>query len=860
MQRLVWQNSNGDEINLTSGNYGITNWEGFANTSLNIQSQQVPFQDGGVFLDALMEQRELSVTLAMYDGGNLETRYRLRRELMHILNPKLGEGYLIYTNDFISKRIKCVAQIPLFETHNSNNSGTPKASLTWTASEPYWEDLEESEISFDISQQPIIKNEGDVPCQIEMDWYTNGIVNGKVTNLTQNQKIQYDGELTESLKINTNYGKKSVVTEKNVISLSNIGFRINDVVYSENLGIFVFVGNSNEIVTSRDLKNYKVSLINENDLTLYGVCCSETLNLFVAIGEKINYESGINEGKLYTSSDGITWTERTIPNISSLEAVVYSNHLNLFVAVGNKIITSSDGITWTERKAGVNLTDICYSETIGIFIANEYYSEDGINWTDSGNTLGKTIVSEKLGIFVSITDAGGGGTTGVIKTSSDGITWTERTITGITQSEWIATISYSETLQLFVLLTNYQSGYYTSENIYTSTDGINWVRVKSINMGSVVENSIYANGFNVFLSIGQDSLILKSYNGTDWEECILGSNYADQYNGICFSESLSRFVAVGEKEGSYPRAICSEDGNDWSTLRNTISYRILKNATYSEKLKLFVMIGDDGDVLLSQNGLNFSSQIKVTPQANLNGIVFADNLNLFVIVGSNPSEYGSIFTSQDGNNWVHRISGVDVVFYGVTYSNRLNSLVAVGENGAIITSSDGITWVERTSGVNENLYSVSYSESQNIFVTVGTNGCVLTSFDGITWVERTSGVTEDLNSICYAKSLGLFMAVGNNGTILISSDGLNWTNQESGVTENLKGVTFGNKINRFVIVGENAIIMYTEFQADKNRIDKLSADSNMNMSLGLGNNQFRINRTSGNMTVRIKYRQKYIGV
>ena len=122
MQRLVWQNSNGDEINLTSGNYGITNWEGFANTTLNIQSQQVPFQDGGVFLDALMEQRELSVTLAMYDGGNLEERYRMRRELVHALNPKLGEGYLIYTNDFISKRIKCVAQIPLFETHNSNDS------------------------------------------------------------------------------------------------------------------------------------------------------------------------------------------------------------------------------------------------------------------------------------------------------------------------------------------------------------------------------------------------------------------------------------------------------------------------------------------------------------------------------------------------------------------------------------------------------------------------------------------------------------------------------------------------------------------------------------------------------------------
>ncbi|MBO7732293.1 MAG: phage tail family protein, partial [Methanobrevibacter sp.] len=95
MQKLVWQNANGVELDLTSGNYGITEWEGFSNASLNIQSQQVPFQDGGVFLDALIEQRELSVTLAMQDNNNLELRYQNRRELISALNPKLGEGYLI---------------------------------------------------------------------------------------------------------------------------------------------------------------------------------------------------------------------------------------------------------------------------------------------------------------------------------------------------------------------------------------------------------------------------------------------------------------------------------------------------------------------------------------------------------------------------------------------------------------------------------------------------------------------------------------------------------------------------------------------------------------------------------------------
>ena len=76
MQKLVFINGAGKEIDLSSGNFAVVNWEGLSNTDLNIQSQQVPFQDGGVFLDALIEQREIAVTVAIYDGNNLELRYQ----------------------------------------------------------------------------------------------------------------------------------------------------------------------------------------------------------------------------------------------------------------------------------------------------------------------------------------------------------------------------------------------------------------------------------------------------------------------------------------------------------------------------------------------------------------------------------------------------------------------------------------------------------------------------------------------------------------------------------------------------------------------------------------------------------------
>ena len=119
MQKLVFTNGNGQSIDLTDHtSYGITNWEGLSGAGLNLQTQQVPFQDGGVFLDALIEQREISVTVAIQDNNDLSARYEKKRQLISALNPKLGEGVLVYTNDYISRQIKAVPQLPIFENKN----------------------------------------------------------------------------------------------------------------------------------------------------------------------------------------------------------------------------------------------------------------------------------------------------------------------------------------------------------------------------------------------------------------------------------------------------------------------------------------------------------------------------------------------------------------------------------------------------------------------------------------------------------------------------------------------------------------------------------------------------------------------
>ena len=82
MQKLVFRNADGTEIDLTSGAFGITEWEGFSSVDLNLQTQQVPFYDGSVYLDGLLGEREISVTLAMQDNNNLRHRKAQRSSVL----------------------------------------------------------------------------------------------------------------------------------------------------------------------------------------------------------------------------------------------------------------------------------------------------------------------------------------------------------------------------------------------------------------------------------------------------------------------------------------------------------------------------------------------------------------------------------------------------------------------------------------------------------------------------------------------------------------------------------------------------------------------------------------------------------
>jgi hypothetical protein len=154
---------------------------------------------------------------------------------------------------------------------------------------------------------------------------------------------------------------------------------------------------------------------------------------------------------LRTSTDAITWTTRSvnITNIQNVDQASTDYHIksiafgnNLWVLnSGHRLRTSTDAITWTTRTSTLSAGN--YAQFRSIVFGNNL-------WVAGGND-----------------NAAGGGygaTAGVIRTSTDAITWTTRTSNfGATVVE---TIAFGNNLWV-------AGGY--NGTIRTSTDAITWM-------------------------------------------------------------------------------------------------------------------------------------------------------------------------------------------------------------------------------------------------------------------------------------------------------------------------------------------------------------------------------------------------
>jgi|694.fasta_scaffold03561_2 hypothetical protein len=680
------------------------------------------------------------------------------------------------------------------------------------------------------------------------------------------KQIIWISEFQQFLIICDNYTEFPLVSSVDGISWKpiqiNLKNKLNSICWSSTLKKICILSKSDDSI--RYLNNWTNTNADVNSGLLNNQCRSvywvSALNIFIV--------TGVN--KLITSSNALTWTARTIPNLT-WNSVVYSSDLSLLVAVGDgsstssSIITSSDGITWTTRTAASNCNwiSVCYGGPIDskIFVAIAQNassasiaimtSSNGTSWTNrtapSNGEWWNVIWIDELSLFICIGSSSGSR----VMTSSDGITWTIRSASA--ENNW-KSVTWSPELKLLVAIAD------TGTNqVMVSLDGITWTSI-NCPIGSWY-NIKWISSLGLFIAVGQHTnypynTIIYSSNGYVWNIIQNVNNFA--YRAIDWSPLLGVFVlgSINTSNNIYnilKSSANSSNTNIFSIISNydtqniniskiiksniikmsTIRYSINKwyntqapsQISWSDicwanyPINRFILAANSGTNKLSFLTNALTGGTLLAPTLNINALCWAPEIQRMVAVGSNGTTYTNNLIYYNGSSWTYTTTPSLNNWTSVCWSSCLGMFVAVSNTGyynRVMISYDAINWYLQKSP-NNNWTFICWSGYLKLFVAIansGTNNRIMTSNNGIDWVSRTSPANNNWSSVCWATHLLLFVAVANSGSgnrIMTSSDGINWSTQNSPADNDWNYIIYISELQLLVAVAStgNQRLMYS---------------------------------------------------
>jgi hypothetical protein len=227
------------------------------------------------------------------------------------------------------------------------------------------------------------------------------------------------------------------------------------------------------------------------------------------------------------------------------------------------------------------------------------------------------------------------------------------------------------------------------------------------------------------------------------------------------------YVALGT-DGSITS---SADGLTWtvntavlpasSTNMNGIAFGFVLGVTPT-----YVVVGDSGQIFTSNDLTQpWTARSSGIPN-NLTGVTLVNGI--FMVTGDG----GTLLTSQDGIQWglplsTNTAATLRGIAFGPSSASSTGVLyVAVGDVGTIITTPDITTaWTPVTPPpVAQNLQSVTVGgASGSRFVAVGQGGAVVLSDDGLSWRNALSPPPGSPNMAKLVFAPGMYFAVGDAG-------------------------------------------------------------------------------------------------
>ncbi len=546
--------------------------------------------------------------------------------------------------------------------------------------------------------------------------------------------------------------------------------------------------------------------------------------------------------QLYTSTDGIKWTQKgSLPSSTALGRLVYGNGKYVVYSSESELYVSDDLETWTTKTSETKeYPSTCLSYVNGIFIGGQGYG--GIV------TSAARLEFEWNKVFSSFSTVNG---IACGKLSSWGYRYViaaDRPLVSKDGVSWKMIYDDDITMRA-VTFGNDEFLGFQGNAAYISKDGYSWDKEGELESGPSVRAVAYGKDLYVAVtdSGSYDKKIFTSKDGTKWKArktTPILIDTSEKFNDVVYGNK--KYVAVGASG----LIVTSKNGAKWSVVRGggSSGNRALNRVVYGNGV--FVAVGDSGTTLSSKDGAKWEQSItgltdNITSLAYGGGYFVAGGGFTGALVSqdgyaweksdypenglSQLCYYNGYFYGYDGKGiyrsakigkstpteepydpldyWTQRPFPTSGNLYGVTFGG--SKFFAVGSGGTILGSSDGESWEEKTSGTSENLYGVSYNSFNDYYVAVGSRGIAPHSIGGDTSWEDTCP-KEYYNTLHAITSGGYgnkFIAVGEGGIILMSDIACGWEKREAEVANDLNDITTDGQ-KKVVIVSNMGLSDY----------------------------------------------------
>jgi hypothetical protein len=388
----------------------------------------------------------------------------------------------------------------------------------------------------------------------------------------------------------------------------------------------------------------------------------------VATGNS-NFQGAVNvTGTLTTdtiskiSGTETLWSDSTTANIGS-SATTGTTTVNI-ASSSNSNIQTSTMATWTAAApdATKSWTGVCYGGGTFVAVSNSGVaaaglvrtSTDGITWTSrtatSINTWSAVCFAPDINRFCAVASSGLGNTSAMF--SDGGATWTQTTtLAAGTYSSVCRGTNVPGTLGNIFVTTN-SSGATTTTQVYTSPDGVTWTaRTVGSNANYNFSSCCWSDSLKLFVAVGTlapaGAQIVTSPDGVTWTN--RSSPSTQQWRSVCWSPELGLFVAVASNGTTTTQIMTSATGTTWANATSP-SAQAWQSVCWSSSYKMFVAVANNGTVaqqiMYSATGTGTWTAATSTSAISWNSITFSDNvLNRFVAVSASVSAGNGMYTT-----------------------------------------------------------------------------------------------------------------------------------------------------------------------------------------------------------------------